>query len=59
MIDILLFIPIALVAGIVSAGIKHDSIPDILKAGVRFFVVLAIACVVFSIIAYAVCRVIV
>ena len=59
MIDVLLFIPIALVAGIISAGIKHDSIRDILVSGLRFFMVLAIACVLFSLIAYAVCQVVV
>ena len=56
MIELLLFVPVAFVASVVCAGVRRDSVTDILRAGTRFFVILALACGLFSVFAYFLCQ---
>lgn len=56
MIELLLFLPVAFVASVICAGLRRDAVADILRAGTRFFVILTVACALFSVFAYFLCQ---
>ena len=55
MIEILPFFPICFITGVVCAGIRRDSVRDMLIQGARFLVVFTLGCAVFGALSYLVC----